>query len=628
MKKTFLTCCFGWLFLATTAAAPTAHPQGSVQAQAFDLLHQWVDTLLTYQIESTNPALDGGLLCPACARIHGRCGDAVLPILYVADQTGEKRYVEAAKRLMHWMENVHMPDGSWMNDVHVSDWNGTTVFAAIALIEAIRHHGHLLSDSTRTAWKQQLLQAGEFIYDNKFIYSRRREGMRNMNVNYSASATYALYAIGQMCGREEFCTRARETATDLIPYFTRRDHFLFGEGPNIWTETPNGCRPVDLLYNVEESLPNMVYYALEANDTILLEHLQTALDTHLQFMLPDGAWDNSWGTRSFKWTYWGGRTSDGFMGGYYALSDHNPAYEEAIRRNVGLLAANTHGGLLHGGPHYHDWGVPPCIHHTFGHAKALASFLNLPQRTCPQASLPRDTAYGVRHFADIRTWLVAEGPWRATLTGYDAEYKVKGTHPMGGVLSMLWMEGRGPVFAATMNQYTLIEAPNMQTYASEAYRMAGTPRIEVMEDGVMYSNLDDLQASIAYHEEKGTHRFEADVHLVDSRQQPSSLGQEAIRLTYRLSRKEVGIEAQLPPSMQGKDVRLVLPLIASPKEQEQLAGRSLHLNGLRLTAETDLEVAPCQRNRIFNPVPGFTFVPLRVRPDAQGRIAVRLVATD
>jgi hypothetical protein len=31
------------------------------------------------------------------------------------------------------------------------------------------------------------------------------------------------------------------------------------------------------------------------------------MDTHLEFMLHDGAWDNSWGTRNFKWTYWGNR---------------------------------------------------------------------------------------------------------------------------------------------------------------------------------------------------------------------------------------------------------------------------------------------------------------------------------
>lgn len=81
----------------------------------------------------------------------------------------------------------------------------------------------------------------------------------------------------------------------------------------------------------------MVYYALMAKDTDLLTLVDRSMATHLEFMLPDGAWDNSWGTRSFKWTYWGGRTSDGFMGGYYAMAAQHPEYLEAIHRNIQLL---------------------------------------------------------------------------------------------------------------------------------------------------------------------------------------------------------------------------------------------------------------------------------------------------
>lgn len=88
--------------------------------------------------------------------------------------------------------------------------------------------------------------------------------------------------------------------------------------------------------------------------------------------------------------------------------------------------------------------------------------------------LPRDSVYGVKHFKDIRTWLLSQGDWRATFTGYDAEYKVKGTHPMGGALSLLWHAQAGPIFAATMNRYKLIEAPNMQDNVRK-YLMGGTP---------------------------------------------------------------------------------------------------------------------------------------------------------
>lgn len=341
------------------------------------LLVEWMDSMLTYQRAGLHPALDGGILCPACARIHGRIGDAVLPLMYLADKTGKDKYLTAAKNLMTWMENVHRPDGSWMNDVHVSDWNGTTVFAAIALYKALHYHGHLLDDSTRNHWKQRLLEAGEFIMDNPFIYSRQREGMRNMNVNYSASATYALYTIGEMCNRPDFKEEAKVIAADLRSYFTGHDYFLFGEGPNIRSATKNGCFPIDLLYNVEESLPNMAYYAVMAQDTGLLSLVERSMVTHLQFMLPDGAWDNSWGTRSFKWTYWGGRTSDGFMGGYYLLAARHPEFLEAVRRNIHLLKEATRGGLLYGGMHYAASGTPPCIHHTFGHAKAITSFFGI-----------------------------------------------------------------------------------------------------------------------------------------------------------------------------------------------------------------------------------------------------------
>ena len=39
-------------------------------------------------------------MCPACARMHGRIGDAVLPLMYLAEKTGNQKYLLGAKRLM------------------------------------------------------------------------------------------------------------------------------------------------------------------------------------------------------------------------------------------------------------------------------------------------------------------------------------------------------------------------------------------------------------------------------------------------------------------------------------------------------------------------------------------------
>ncbi|WP_291528906.1 hypothetical protein [Bacteroides sp. UBA939] len=593
----------------------------SLRNEANTLLKEWMDTFLTYQCDNPNPALNGGVLCPACARMHGRTGDAVLPLMYLAEKTGDNKYLHGAKRLMAWMENVHRPDGSWMNDVHVSDWNGTTVFASIALYEALHYHGHLLDDSTRNHWKQQLLQAGEFMMNNPFIYSRKREGMRNMNVNYSASAIYALYAIGELFNRPDFKAEAKEIAAGLKSYFTENNFFLYGEGPNISSLTRNGCRPVDLLYNVEESLPNMAYYAVMAGDKELLSLVERSMNTHLEFMLPDGAWDNSWGTRSFKWTYWGGRTSDGFMGGYYMLAAHHPEYIEAIHRNVRLLKKATHDGLLYGGMHYVVSGIPPCIHHTFGHAKALTAFLELPPREIASSGkLPRDAAYGTKFFKDIHTWLLSYGSWRATFTGYDAEYKVKGTHPMGGALSLLWHTQAGPVFAATMNQYQLIEAPNMQSNTRK-YLMGGTPRIELVRNGVTYSNLDDLNTDITCHTKDGVCTFTVNTHLVNINQQSPEQGEVTVRMNYTYS--EQGIDVNVEHC--NEPIRLMLPVIASPGEDVEITSRKVCIKKnegvLSITCESgNMEVAPTDDDgRIFNPVPGFSFIPLRVLPDNAGK---------
>lgn len=83
----------------------------SLRSEADKLLTEWMDAFLAYQCTYSDSALDGGVLCPACARMHGRIGDAVLPLMYLAEKTGNQKYLLGAKRLMAWMENVHRPDG-------------------------------------------------------------------------------------------------------------------------------------------------------------------------------------------------------------------------------------------------------------------------------------------------------------------------------------------------------------------------------------------------------------------------------------------------------------------------------------------------------------------------------------
>lgn len=621
MRHIFFTALVGLMLCCSTSYAADKYDDAALREEARALLVRWMDTLLKYQLDGYGKDLDGGIICPACGRIHGRIGDAVLPLMYLADKTGDEKYLVAAKKLMIWMENIHRPDGSWMNDIHVSDWAGTTVFAAIALYEALHYHGHLLDEETRRDWEMSLVRAGEFMMANPAMFSRRMQGKmkRLNNVNYSASVTYALYAIGTAYGREDFVKEAQLVAEDMKSFFTANDGFLFGEGPKIWSSTKNGCLPVDLGYNVEESLPAMAYYAMMAGDDELLGLVRKSMDTHLEFMLPDGAWDNSWGTRSFKWTYWGGRTSDGFMGGYYSMAEQNPAYIEAIKRNIDLLEKSTVNGLLNAGGDYEATGTPACIHHTFGHAKALTAMLELkPAKVRKSGALPRDAEYGVKFFRDIRTYLISEGDWRATLTGFDAEYKVKGTHPMGGAVSLLWHRDLGPVFAATTNRYELIEAPNMQSNARE-YIMSGTPRVEMCQYGEIYSNLDDLDAEIIHDQTSG--KFMVQTHLVNAEQQNPVQGSIEVKINYGFSAEGLAMEVEHCP----QSAHLLLPVISSPGEKVEISPKAarIYRNGKILTVNCKhgrISTAACDRDgRIFVPVPGFAFVPLQIVPEAGGK---------
>lgn len=64
-----------------------------------ELLKQWGDVLLRLQIRQMDDLkLDGGILCPACKHIHGRCPDAIYGLMALADRTGEKKYLDGARR--------------------------------------------------------------------------------------------------------------------------------------------------------------------------------------------------------------------------------------------------------------------------------------------------------------------------------------------------------------------------------------------------------------------------------------------------------------------------------------------------------------------------------------------------
>lgn len=603
------------------------------------LLQSWCDGLIARQITVfREPALYGGLLCPACTLIHGRCGDAVYPLLRLAHSTGNSKYTQAAILVHDWSEQqVSRPDGSWVNDVNLSSWRGITVFHAIALAEALHHHGGVLDSGTRRKWADRLTRAAKFL-----------DGFMNIetgNINYPATASYCFAICAQVLEEKRYLDRARELAHTALEYFTLNG-LLFGEGHPQRAVTKKNCRPIDLGYNVEESLPSLVLYALATNDKAVLEDVVAALRGHMEFMLPDGAWDNSWGSRNYKWTWWGSRTSDGCHPAYVLLAQEEPKFLEVAWRNLELMSSCTHDGLLYGGPHYFVHGDLPCIHHTFTHAKALATVLdrggnNLQPQ--PRQTLPRDEAYGLKLYSEIGTKLASIGDWRATVTENDFEYIERvqaggggssgGGHASGGALSLLFHRTLGPILTASMTEYQMIEISNQQAHRDYPH-MTLTPRVECATADQIYTSLSDFDAAVIANAATDQITFDARGRLLTAAHQPLTNADVHYRLIYRLSAAKVqivaGNDAEGPASALLR-LRFILPVISQHDELiHHLDAATVRISKRsgNLLVHTDAVQGFESQNdqRTFNLVPGFECLPLAIVMQPGKEIRVELTA--
>lgn len=596
------------------AHTPTL-PRGSVLYE--ELLRTWCDGLLGHKVASfQGPALAGALLCPACGLIHGRCGDAVYPFLRMAHTSGDDKYLQAALAVYDWTERqVSRPDGSWINDVILSNWQGITVFHTIAVAEALHHHGDLLDTRTRARWKDRVARAAGFL--NGFM------NIETGNINYPITASYCLALCGQMLGESKYSDHARQLAHQAMEYISDNG-LIVGEGHPLNGRTPKGCRPVDLGYNVEESLPALTLYSLLANDKEVLDHTIASARAHMEFMLPDGGWDNSWGSRDYKWTYWGSRTSDGCQPAYALLAAHDPRFAEVARRNTELTRACTYEGLLYGGPDYLEHGEDPCIHHTFTHAKALATVLDNNASSMPTkpVELPRDLPYAVKSFPEIATHLASVGPWRATLTAYDWEYvehvqtggasKSGGGHATGGALSMLYHQKLGPILSASMTKYQIIETSNQQQPRNPNHQ-ALTPRMELREADP-YTSLSDDAATL----EIVADTFVAKGRLMTASHQPAP-NDARYEMQYRITPEAVEITATVHMTgTPSRPLELVVPVLA--RQADLVANPPIHADQLTLTRRSgQFSLSSPTQHHIntypltFNLVPGFEALPVTLQ---------------
>ena len=561
------------------------------------LLVDWCHGLLRHQIHApAETAQHGGLLCPDCGIIHGRSADAVYPFLTVAQVMEPGPWVQAAVAVQQWSDQVSRDDGSFANEVEGNDWNGITVFGALALGEALHHHGALLPEASRSRWAERLHRASRWISGVDWA--------EHGTINYPISAAAALASAGRVLRDEALLQSARHWGTWARDYFLP-DSILFGEGER--SPTRRGIYAVDVPYNLEESLPNLALYAEITGDEEAKQLILRSFTSHLDFLLPDGSLDAGWCSRSFKWTLWGSRTSDG-IAGLLPYARFNDRIAEAVWRNAEYLRSCTHEGLLYGGPHLRRHGRKPCIHHTFTHAKAISTALNCGYDAYSRRDLPSDLARGSVTHDLLGTTLVSLGRWRASFTVSDVPYGTRGSHASGGALTMLWHAATGPLCVSSMSRYDRIEGRNMAASRSGRETSVLTPRLQ---RGAFSSALDRA-ATLAAGEDSVTVRG----RLTDLQDRTDA----EFLLETRFSKDVVHFHAR------GEGAAFVLPIVSRSDEAITLSDHRVVIRkpGAKVLVESEGLIQGTSE-RVFHFVPGVQAVRLEIDVPAWGRdVSVRI----
>lgn len=557
-----------------------------------NLLKKYCDALIALQDQGDDKAFKGGIYCRACKNIHGRCPDAVYGYIVAAKIFGEEKYLLAAKDVFAYGDNLLCTDGGLYNDEQTT-WRYTTTFHQSAVIEALRSGAEILDKETFSAFEKRAARMAEWLYDNLNEKSPA-------NINYATTNGLAMALSGNYFHEQKYLDRAKRLIAYAMEHITENG-LLYGESKPHDKLSAKDCKAIDIGYNVEESVPALVKYAYEVGDEELKERLVKIVRAHLDFMLPDGGWDNSFGNRNNKWTYWGSRTSDGCAPMFLLLADKDSAFAEAAYRNAEMLEKCSEGGLLYGGPHYHKRGEYACTHHTFEHINSLAFVL---EHTDEKYLQPAPTAIDsdktdlCKYYPEVRTFKLAKGDYRATITDYDFDIIFSG-HATGGTLTALFNKKVGPMIMGSVTDYVLVEPTNMQQVKDRENHRSLLPRLIKAIDGKEYSSTFYLNAEIGREDKVEAYCITATTGLATNGGEILSGANP--RIEYTLS--ESGMQINI---IRAEGLKFVLPLIAGTIKVQQGEAES--------------------KKEIFFLTGGFIAQEYTILPDAQGKIKLLIEA--
>lgn len=458
------------------------------------------DALLTTQINEPADPDFGALVCPSMNPEihpkHSRAAEAVYPLAIAWKLTGKVKYRDAAIKLGNWLITIQETSGKkaggWSEvwpDPQQKGWFGTTTDQLISMAGAYPILKAYLSASEIESWNKSIGKAADFIVSNF--------PMGN-NINYNATGAVTLVLAHQTA--EKPSQRWLEKADTLMHVNTLayidKEQFLTGEG-----------KGVDEGYNIAQSIGYIALYAILKNDNRVKQIAADLLRSHYLFVYPNGSVDNSWGTRSYKWSYESGtKTAPGVYFSFALLADMNPKFNTAGLKCLEYLNQKCmKDGWIVYGPHAkdHETSSPPCNYSTFARAQSIALAIEYGSKTAIKEPFPAQEKNWFRYFPDLKVSVIRTEKMMATVSAYGAiGLYSRASVCRGGSISNLWYEGfgeNGYLQSSSSSLYSRTESMHMPI---EKDLLPLTSRIEFGADSAYFSNIFEDQAMMSASQEK------------------------------------------------------------------------------------------------------------------------------
>ena len=505
----------------------------------------------------------GGIYCPYCRLYHTRAAEAVYPLAFEYQKTGNKTKLKTAINAGKWLIKQQQNSGAWLETPE--EWTGTTTDQVLMMALAYPILKSQLSPKEKDAWLHSIEKAGDYLV--------KVMSPQFASINYCATTTASLMVVNEVVNKQSYLDKARELAY-LVVGKMDQDYFLTGEGGRVF-----GVKyGIDLGYNLEMSLWGLALFARLAKDDTIEQIVEKSLERHLYFIYPDGSMDASWGIRSNKWTCFGSGTSDGCQVLFSLLMDKNDQYRTAAIRNMQFLKTCMKEGIVGFGPLYYDmYDYLPCIYPTFTKAKNLAmavAFAKVDAGEVPQLPLDRK---GMHYFPTLNLTVARTSQWCATISGYTykdpAGERTKYMHrPGGGAITNLWLNGHGYFQASSQTIYKRWEP---MSFPEIPLPLPLTPRIELINARGYFTNLYEFDATMTANEEDGAYIVTSWGELKNSKQQEGGI---AYQLKHIINDKSLCKEIKLLYHDVRSVVRIIEPIIYYPDmEFRQIDSKTIQI---------------------------------------------------